>query len=383
MAIFSLGVSHQMSQTIGLKRGFEELGCECYVGHSLMDGPAMDFFLDDYKPDFVIEINRSRNQILNCNAKFKHVSWVCDYSYGAIDVRENFGGSVFNFFIAPPNYCGHEPENVEPWACLAFGVDTNIYSKNSLKASLDFSFIGYLPSPVSDSEKSFSIRHNDREVCKLGEIIDEIEALGIRHRNFDQKEIVRVILNVLNRNTNQFDKNNLPNQLLIFVQDRWLRTLDRVEMLESAIRVSKAACFYGYGGWPLWPKLSEFYKGPVYTSSAKSAIYSQTRLNLHNNPGFSLHDRILEVMACESAVLLNTPASKGQATSLDQLFTPNFEYFTYDFDNFERTASNLLSTPNRIIDVGKNARKKVLAGHTWLHRATQVINDLEQAGISW
>ncbi|MGH6620860.1 MAG: hypothetical protein ACREF6_15050, partial [Alphaproteobacteria bacterium] len=73
VALFGLDFPNIMNQIMGLRNGFRQLGIEVLTAWPQPNALTLENVLDSFRPDFVFEINRSRNQIRACDEKFVHV----------------------------------------------------------------------------------------------------------------------------------------------------------------------------------------------------------------------------------------------------------------------------------------------------------------------
>ena len=60
------------------------------------------------------------------------------------------------------------------------------------------------------------------------------------------------------------------------------------------------------------------------------------------------------------------------------VFEPNLHYVEYTRENFEEQAAKWISPSMaaKRSEMARNARKIILDGHTWTHRAKQILEDL-------
>lgn len=70
------------SYTANLASAFKARGVNAVAGDRFLNGSRFPNFIEDFKPNFVFEINRSKNQISNCDAKFHQIAWIQDHSIG-------------------------------------------------------------------------------------------------------------------------------------------------------------------------------------------------------------------------------------------------------------------------------------------------------------
>ena len=62
----------------GMKLGFEQLGHKVLGGTEFLEEAELIRFCEQFKPDFIFEMNRSKNQIPLFPSSVKHIAWVVD-----------------------------------------------------------------------------------------------------------------------------------------------------------------------------------------------------------------------------------------------------------------------------------------------------------------
>ena len=70
--------SFYLSLFFALKRAFNELDIEVSGWTSLPSEKELEVFIDQFKPDAIFEMNRSRRQVPSLPRKVKHISWMVD-----------------------------------------------------------------------------------------------------------------------------------------------------------------------------------------------------------------------------------------------------------------------------------------------------------------
>jgi spore maturation protein CgeB len=91
-----------------------------------------------------------------------------------------------------------------------------------------------------------------------------------------------------------------------------------------------------------------------------------------------MHNRVLDIMCSGKAALVSRSRWDGEISSLQSYFTPGEDYLSYDNDDLAEVAERALRDGDRRRRVGANARRRILEGHTWRHRAAFIIDDLAQ-----
>lgn len=362
-----------MAQIDGLKAGLEAHGIETYAGYGYLSGSAMTHFVDSFKPDVVIEINRSRNQIPNCSLDFNHVSWVWDAMFHNISVAEGFGGSLYNFFAFELQALGHDPEKLGRWSYLFSGVDENVYSPTDQESVTDCSMIGTIAPPISDEELSMDIVLGGKKICTIHDIFETLQATELNGNNRCHNKTRTLIGSVLHAADQALGEKNVPPSLLNFCEERFFRTRQFAKLIHTLLSISKNIRLYGYEGWRHWPDFAPYYQGPVYIPSSRADVYRQSYAYL-DAPQAS-YENIFETMACGRVCLVNRWHS-DLASQVSHPLEAGKDYLEYDEDSLAEVFREVLQNPALAREIAQTARSKVLAGHTWKHRAAQVLETL-------
>src|SRR3954454_10636958 len=172
VGIFCCEENSMINHVLGLKSGFEQLGIEVATGFNYLNGGRMALFLDMFRPDFVIEINRSRNQIPDCDEPFHHIAWIQDNATFRRRVSWGFGGSDMNYFVLEPEILGFDERTIGRWDYLQMAADDSQYFPIDIAPTWDMTTMGYLPVAFQDSERS-AVVECGRATASLGEMYDE------------------------------------------------------------------------------------------------------------------------------------------------------------------------------------------------------------------
>jgi len=99
-------------------------------------------------------------------------------------------------------------------------------------------------------------------------------------------------------------------------------------------------------------------------------IYAQSRLVFNKSVNNDINMRFFEAMGA-GAVLLTDPIHKN---GLEHLFIEGQHFLIYENENeVVDLANKVLSDPERLATIGKQARLEILSKHTYLHRAEKLI----------
>jgi hypothetical protein len=399
---------------LGLRKEFVKRGIDTHVGWSYLDADQLAQFCDVFRPDAVLEIDRTRNNADGLPKDVFSIAWIQDWrSVGVDEVQfsaTRFGGSDLYYFCTRPEAVGVDPSRLPHWAYLLQATDPDIYfPRETAKFKSDFSLMGYIP-----PKHRLSIIEQRLEAdifglgplsyhADLGTVRDLLEAMrknGLSWNTYHVREAHRFINDYIysrmerkrpltNVMHSAFSRINLslapkgkclvPGDLLYGIENELMRALGRQAIVEAALSVSRSMRIYGLGMWETWPEFAPYFRGPLRTETEVRKMYTTTRLNLHNAMS-QMHSRALDCMASGSVILVNrirdnTPDSPE---CLRAFFEPGVHYFEYDEADLADVAGEILDNRKRRKKVGEAAARAVRQGHSWGDRVDQILSDLAQ-----
>lgn len=155
------------------------------------------------------------------------------------------------------------------------------------------------------------------------------------------------------------------------------RLLDRVDLLELALRVSSSLEIYGPDNWLSFPEFTRYYKGNILDANGILDVYLKSKINLSNNThGLGLHSRVFECMSVGGFIFNHESPNDNISGGMLTEFEPGIHFGQYSKLNFIEEANKWLKNDITRIQVGQNARKLIGEKHLWRHRAKKIINDL-------
>lgn len=376
VAIFGLDFPNIINQLIGLRNGFRELGVEVLTSWPHPNALVLENVLDSFRPDIVFEINRSRNQIGDCNAEFKHVCWMQDIQSQGERLDTNFGGSHLCYFLLPPSAAGYGPGMDDSVEFLLPATNPEIYFRKPEPPIFDFSFVGQIFAPLSDEVRARSIVVEGIDCGTIGDLENHLRQAGISHVGHRPEEGIAQLLAFVRRHVPGIDASMIDPAIRNFCDEYFPRLMDRTRMLDEILKVSEKVGFFGTGPWQEWPEYARHFGGYINTPSKLALVFRRTRVNLHNG-GTGLHQRVMDCMASGGAILVNKSPFDGTRFGMDCHFELGRDYIEYEFSSLADTARDLLADDERRRAIGIAASKAVLEAHTWRHRAQQIIDDLK------
>ncbi len=375
VALFGLDFPNIVNQIVGLRDGFRQLGVEVLTAWPHPNALTLENVLDSFRPDFVFEINRSRNQIPDCRETFRHVCWMQDYQSQGQRLDADFGGSDLSYFIFPPSAMSHSAALDATARYLLPATDPAIYAFAVEQPIFDFSFIGQMLAPIPDSVRGRAIVVNGVDCGTVGQLLDIFAAEGVSQSSHMMADTRDRLVRFVRERCPDADVSMIDPAVRIFFDDYYPRVTERTRMLDTVLDVSSKVGFFGTGPWDKWPRYHPHFGGYIHRPSKMALVFRRTKLNLHNG-NFAMHTRVLDGMAAGGAMMVNKTLWAGTPFGLDAYFEPGRHYIEYDFDNLAEVAVEVLADEARRRSIGAAAADAVRAGHTWRDRAAQIIEDV-------
>jgi hypothetical protein len=411
--MFAPNGSHVYVNTLlGLRREFIARGVDAHVGWSYLRPEQLPQFCDVFKPDAILEIDRTRNNALNMPKDVISIAWIQDWRSVAEEAvgssNDRFGGSEHYYFCAKPETLNIDPSGLPHWDYLLIATDPETYFPAEVAMESDFSLIGYIPAKENLDRidhplgvQLFGSPTNTKDFGTIRQLVDALRAEGISWNTNDVAEARRVI----NRHVRSFlgqsegnsggllarlglrtnpdfgdDRCLVPDDILYFVENEVMRAIARSDVIHDVLKVSTSVRLFGVGMWQTYPEFAPYYKGIAETESDVRDIYRSTRINLHNAMT-QMHSRALDCMACGAVIMVNKMRHNdpSEPDCLRAHFEPGAHYFEYDDGNLAEPARALLADADLRHRAGREAAKAVAAHHTWGHRVEQILADLAHA----
>ena len=110
LVICSHASPDHVNWVLGLRSGFKELGINVVTAWPQPEQKVFDSIVENFRPDAVIEINRSKDQIENrrsdvCHATIIQDTWAFGTSYS-----QTTGESDLYYSLIPPSHFGYPKE---------------------------------------------------------------------------------------------------------------------------------------------------------------------------------------------------------------------------------------------------------------------------------
>lgn len=374
VAIFGLDFPNIINQLIGLRNGFRELGVEVLTAWPHPNALVLENVLDSFRPDIVFEINRSRNQIKECDVDFRHVCWIQDVQSLGERLDMNFGGSDLTYFLLPPSAMGYRGVPDDAVDYLLPATNPDIFFLRTEPPIFDFSFVGQIFSPMSEEMRSRRVVVEGVDCGSFADLEAHLERTGVSHVGLTQGEGTARMLEFVRAHVPDAEVAMINPAIRNFCDEYFPRLRDRTRMLDAVMKVSTKIGLFGTGPWHEWPAYAPHFGGYINVPSRLALVFRRTRVNLHN-AGTALHPRVVDCMACGGVILVNKSPYDGTRFGLDTYFEPGRHFVEYDFSSMTDTARDLLADEVGRRQIGAAAAAAVHADHTWRHRAQQILAD--------
>jgi hypothetical protein len=377
IAIFAEDDHMYINQTLGLKRGFEELGVEAHVGWPHLNERALTCFVDNYQPDFILEIDRFPSQIPGYNPSVKHVTWIHNHAVHGRRVLENASGSHAVYTALLLKVYADEDFNGGDYRFLPMATDPNVFTNDETPELFDFSFVGHMYEPLDDDILNLSLGLGGGQHVLMRDLIDQFLAGGFHHHTSTNDEIHGYLADFFRQFDPNFLVEHLPTALKTFFDERLIRMIARKEVLDILLTISRQVAFFGNPDWQKWPDYAPHHYGSIMRGRELGQLFRSTRVNVHIG-ALSMHNRVLDIMCCGKGALISRSRWDNEVCGVQHHFTPGEDYIPYDLGDLQEVAERALRDREWCHRIGRNARRRILDGHTWRHRAAFIIDDLAQ-----
>lgn len=394
---------------LGLKKEFAKRGVDAHVGWSYLHPALMEQFCSVYKPEAILEIDRTRDNAPGMPDDVVSIAWIQDWrSMGHHHVgysSDNCGGSDLYYFCAKPISLGVDVLKLPHWDYLLQATDPDMYFPEPLSMECNFSMMGYIP-PKEHLHKLDQLLEVELEggpifpgeFGTIRQLIEVIQSAGLTWDRYDALEARRVVNSyiyfllskrdgfpgkyiqqqkILESSLHSLGQCVVPDKVMYLIENEIMRALARISVVENVLRVSDSVKLFGVGMWQTYPEFLPFYQGPVNSEDEVRRVYLTSRINLHNAMT-QMHSRVLDCMATGSVIMVNKVLHNTSADpdSLKAHFEPGLHYFEYGDDDLAERARELLADVEGRRRAGRASREVVCSGHTWAHRVNKILKDL-------
>jgi hypothetical protein len=384
------GINYYFQHMVSLAKAFYEIGAD--VG--IISSDSDDYFkIQQYAPDVVIEINKTRNQnSVPLPKSIAHIAWIQDPRCIDADVvglphymDPNFGGSDIIYTLSYPYNLGLSSEKSigSYWDILHTGVDLEIFRPGGGKNYLrDISFCGYLPYLFTEQFTNRPVLSLNNKAMTIGDISSQLFGnSGFSNGEIPLPEIHRLITLTVNK---FFDINVDTKRLMRLIPQPYMqyfdtnipRTTERIVMFDVACKFSSFEIF-GPESCKSWPKYNSRYNRMLHWQSDLCDVYRTSKIVLHNG-AIGMHSRVLECMGAGGVIFVHESKEILLHRDIYENFIPGEHFVPFHMGNLEELMKCYLTQNEKLSVIGEKASLEIRKAHTWKHRAEKIMNDISR-----
>lgn len=249
-----------------------------------------------------------------------------------------------------------------------------------LRGELD---INELYGALNNVQSLFSSKNKKKIPIEFGQKDGKIGLLSKIFQPYDRLEngalnttdLLKKMLN-FRSSLSEFTEYSEITKAINYFSQTYPRLIDRRFLIDNILEISKSLELYG-PGWDSHDVYRPYYKGVLNIESDLLDVYCNSRINLANNThGIGMHSRNLECMAVGGFLLIHKSANDTLDGGIAKFFESDIDFGTYVPENLKDKANFWLVNKNLRAKASRSASRKIREGHTWRHRASQIIKDL-------
>lgn len=395
-----------------LGRALRELGHDVDVTMGPVRDSVLPGLCRSVPYDIVFRVNRNRSSYTPLPKGVRHVGWFQDFHYGTEkkEFPQAQPGDII-YFLGEPRACGVRGNPKCMVGVLYHGVNHEIPLEAKAQPH-DISLCGYIPGPRHPAEESpgrillsqlarvpvrVALKAWRAGKFKTGDLTEQqlirrTPGLLSDFQHFveltyaplggslDVHELYRGLVKIARRHYSPFlPVSSICEIDLLYFSTHYPRLLDRQLLVRRSMNVSTYIALFG-PGWELHPEFRPFHRGIVDNPLALYGVYRSSRLNLSNNThGMGINSRSLECMHAAAALMTHSSPHDEKPGGLASEFEPGVHYIQFTTSNLEEVAQRWLCDERGRQALGERARAQVVAKHLWIHRARQLLDDLQRA----
>ena len=355
----------------GLANGFMAHGYPCIWLNDRISQHHLAAWARKHQPYAVLEINRALAPDVSWPAGIPHLAWIQDRRFEGEDFeRGGYGKSDHLYFILLPEIFELPVPADRSWSLLLPAARPDPTVLQPVPTMRDFSVVGYIPPPVPD-DLPVALRPDGRPVT-LAEMLPHLPPDVLRQSQFS----FNAIRAALDAACQTLGCALIAHPVVLKVFEDFLpRSIERRRVVEGMLSVSKSLHIFGPPDWLQWPQFAPYYKGHFADPLFLGAVYRTSRINMHNGE-LLMHFRVLDCLACGAFLLINTTKFDDRPGGIHNYFEPDRHYGAYPIDDIAPVAKRYLADEPARLRIAAEARREVMAAHTWTHRVAQILGDL-------
>ncbi len=394
-----------------LRHALEGLGHEARISWRPAHDHVVARLATEFDCDVVFQVNRPRPRNPDLPSGVRHITWIQDAREPILNgIRKAAKDGDIVYEMHPlEGLVGYKPDLPVMSRLFAPGVDRRLVSvlppRPNAEALLDFVMVETIMKPMhaDDREDTLAFDGQDLETYKAWYLrkagfgkFDPRRLLAwfeagpeFERRNSATiaKTAMELAFEPLNglANYKELEKTvgkALGNEIALdrnseIFRITYARLLSRATIARYVLDLSEKVQFFG-NYWDEHEEFAAYHGGYAHHHGEIVRINRSARIVVHENPdGCNYHDRVLYAMGSGSFVMAPKSPWDHVEDGFASHFDPDLHFGQYTRDSFHEEAQRWLADDAGRAKRAEAARDLVLAGHTYHHRAEQLLQDLK------
>jgi hypothetical protein len=352
----------------GLARAFNAYGYVCAWRNEPVDLQSIQTILRQFDVAACFEINRVLQAGMSWPRNVAHVCWINDHRFNGKSLVDDLGASDHIYLIVDPSRWSIDLGS-RRWSILLPGARDDVRGPIGTEMPRDFCFAGFMPEPLNgDSPVAFM---PDGRPVTLTEFLRIMPPDTL----WQSRKSLTKIKQALARTCESIGCGPITESVMQVFDEILPRIIERKNILEAIIGLGSSIDIFGSPNWQLWPQFAPFHRGLIENPADLDPIFQSTRINLHNG-GIPMHFRVVDCLAAGGFLLANETAYDFADGGIRHYLEPGRHYVSYSADNIAPVATYYLADEQARTTIAAEGRREILASHTWMHRAAQILDDL-------
>ena len=352
-----------------IEKGFRQAGLKIIGGPSLLNSNELNKKIEKYKPYFVFEMNRTKNEIENFPEEVRHICWLVDFwGRSPEDIR---GSDILycwaNFWLG----C-YFRNNKSTVLFLPPATDSDIYKPIKMNKTCDFLFLGHIPDKWSKKELHRVVGIENGHMITFKDLLPTLELYfkNPKHR-IDSVYCVEYL-----RERNIILNTSIDKVLTYDLFERTARYIRRKSYVNLFANKNEYKLkIFGTANWMRYDQFSDSYNGYIEDPIMINKELSKSNVLLHDSvyPQF----RVFDAMAAKCCVAAPPSHVLDPTAWKDINLNKNEDYIEVDYTS-KKMKFDIFKNQSKLKDIKEKAYKKVLQEHLWVHRAEKVLRDVQK-----
>lgn len=359
-----------------IKKAFEQHKYKVVGGCSFLEDKELELFIYENKPKVFFEMNRCKSEIDNFPKDILHICWLVDLSGRKL---ENIQGSEIIYFFSVEWMRNLNPLNTKKTAWLPPASDPQeYYPIEGIEKKFKTIFLGHIPNPWNNELLERVVYEGINNKTKFSDVLDKFEKKWAMQDKIVNNDVyIKEVISWLD--CNRSEQIDIKDAVLRYdIGCRIIRKARREYFIDWLLTHSDVEPLGIFGGvnWTNWSKYNSFYQNELHTRDEINTALNSAKLLIHE--GVGLHFRVLDAMLCGVPVIMRKSEQDALFGGIGTIFEEGRDYISIDISDKE--SQNMNITNEMLNEIASNAREKVLSNHTWFHRLSKVVEDIDALG---